>query len=74
MAATSRPSYGSNQQTIKRVLCDCCILRGQSRIEINDFYGNFTVFTADTLTGTKTVKQKIPFGGTEYFELLLKRA
>jgi len=42
--------------------------------EINDFYGSFTVFTADTLTGTKTVKQKIPFGGTEYFELLLKRA
>lgn len=42
--------------------------------EMNDFYGNFTVFTADTLTGTKSVKQKIPFGGTEYFELLLKRA
>lgn len=46
----------------------------QSIDEINDFYGNFTVFTADTLTGAKTVKQKIPFGGTEYFELLLKRA
>lgn len=42
--------------------------------EINDFYGNFTIFTADTLTGTRSVKQKIPFGGTEYFELLLKRA
>lgn len=42
--------------------------------EINDFYGTFTVFSADTLTGTKNVKQKIPFGGTEYFELLLKRA
>jgi hypothetical protein len=42
--------------------------------EINDFYGNFTVFSADTLTGTRNVKQKIPFGGTEYFELLLKRA
>jgi DNA polymerase-4 len=41
--------------------------------EINDFYGSFTVFTADTLTGTRSVKQKIPFGGTEYFELLLKR-
>lgn len=41
--------------------------------EINDFYGKFTVFAADALTGTKTVKQKIPFGGTEYFELLLKR-
>jgi DNA polymerase-4 len=42
--------------------------------EINDFYGSFTVFAADTLTGTRNVKQKIPFGGTEYFELLLKRA
>lgn len=42
--------------------------------EINDFYGSFTIFSADTLTGTKNVKQKIPFGGTEYFNLLLKRA
>ncbi len=42
--------------------------------EINDFYGSFTLFSADTLLGTKHVKQKIPFGGTEYFELLLKRA
>ena len=41
--------------------------------EINDFYGSFTVYSADSLTGTRTVKQKIPFGGTEYFELLLKR-
>lgn len=42
--------------------------------EINDFYGSFTVHSADTLVGTQNVKQKIPFGGTEYFELLLKRA
>jgi hypothetical protein len=42
--------------------------------EINDFYGSFTLFSADTLVGTQNVKQKIPFGGTEYFELLLKRA
>lgn len=42
--------------------------------EINDFYGSFTVYSADTLTGTRNVKQKIPFGGTEYFDLLLKRA
>lgn len=40
--------------------------------EINDFYGTFTVYSADTLNGTKHIKQKIPFGGTEYFELLLK--
>jgi hypothetical protein len=42
--------------------------------EINDFYGSFTLFAADTLVGTQNVKQKIPFGGTEYFDLLLKRA
>jgi DNA polymerase-4 len=42
--------------------------------EINDFYGSFTIHSADTLRGTQTVKQKIPFGGTEYFDLLLKRA
>lgn len=42
--------------------------------EINDFYGPFTVFPADVTIGKKTVKQKIPFGGTEYFDLLLKRA
>lgn len=42
--------------------------------DINDFYGNFTVFSADALTGTRNVKQKIPFGGTEYFDLLLKHA
>lgn len=41
--------------------------------EINDFYGSFTIHSADTLTGTKNIKQKIPFGGTEYFNLLLKR-
>jgi len=41
--------------------------------EINDFYGSFTVYSADTMTGAKTVRQKIPFGGTEYFNLLLKR-
>jgi len=42
--------------------------------EINDFYGSFTIHSADTLNGTRNVKQKIPFGGTEYFDLLLKRA
>ena len=40
--------------------------------EINDFYGTFTVYSADTLEGTRHIKQKIPVGGTEYFELLLK--
>lgn len=42
--------------------------------EINDFYGAFTVYSATSLEGKKLIKQKIPFGGTEYFNLLLKRA
>ena len=41
--------------------------------EINDFYGAFTVYNATSLEGKKLIKQKIPFGGTEYFDLLLKR-
>ena len=40
--------------------------------EINDFYGMFTIFKAVTLEGKKVIKQKIPFGGTEYIDLLLK--
>lgn len=39
---------------------------------INDFYGAFTVYSASSLGGKKLIKQKIPFGGTEYFDLLLK--
>lgn len=46
----------------------------KSMDEINDQYGAFTVHTATTLEGKKVIKQKIPFGGTEYFDLLLKRA
>lgn len=42
--------------------------------EINDSYGAFTVYSANSLEGKKLIKQKIPFGGTEYFELLLKSA
>lgn len=41
--------------------------------QINDYYGAFTVYSADALAGKKLIKQKIPFGGTEYFDLLLKR-
>ncbi len=42
--------------------------------EINDLYGTFTIHSTDTLKGKNHVKQKIPFGGTEYFNLLLARA
>ena len=42
--------------------------------EINELYGTFTIHSTDTLEGKKHVKQKIPFGGTEYFDLLLKTA
>jgi len=41
---------------------------------INDRYGSFAVHSAGSLEGKRVVKQKIPFGGTRYFELLLKRA
>lgn len=40
---------------------------------INKFYGIFSIHSADSLTGAKKIKQKIPFGGTEYFNLLLKK-
>lgn len=46
----------------------------KSMDEINDFYGAFTVHLGSTTAGKQHIKQKIPFGGTEYFELLLKRA
>ena len=42
--------------------------------EINERYGTFKIYHANALNGTKLVKQKIPFGGTKYFELLLKQA
>lgn len=42
--------------------------------EINERYDNFMVTTAHSAIGKKKVKQKIPFGGTKYFELLLKHA
>lgn len=41
--------------------------------ELNERYGHFIVSAAEALEGKKNVKQKIPFGGTKYFELLLKR-
>ncbi len=39
---------------------------------INEQYGIFKIFTANSLNSTKLVKQKIPFGGTEYFNLLIE--
>lgn len=42
--------------------------------EINERYGTFMIHAANSLKGKKIVKQKIPFGGTKYFELLLGRA
>ncbi len=42
--------------------------------DINERYGGFVVCSANSLDGKMLVKQKIPFGGTKYFELLLGRA
>lgn len=42
--------------------------------DINERYGNFVIGAANAMLGKQVVRQKIPFGGTKYFELLLKRA
>lgn len=39
---------------------------------VNQRYGLFTLASANALYGHAYVKQKIPFGSTEYFQLLLK--
>ena len=39
--------------------------------EINERYGMFTIASAHARGEHQTVKQKVPFGGTEYFRLLL---
>jgi DNA polymerase-4 len=40
--------------------------------DLSSRYGNFTVGPADIIKSDKIVKQKIPFGSTRYFELLLE--
>lgn len=42
--------------------------------EINSQFGEFTATFASSLPAKSIVKQKIPFGSTRYFELLLNRA
>lgn len=42
--------------------------------QINGQFGEFTVTYASSLDAKGAVKQKIPFGSTSYFELLLNRA
>ena len=42
--------------------------------EINNQFGEFTLTYASSLNAKSVVKQKIPFGSTRYFELLLSRA
>lgn len=41
--------------------------------EINEKYGSFTLSYGDAKRGGEIVKQKIPFGSTRYFDLLLTR-
>ncbi len=41
---------------------------------INGRFGEFTITFAESLSAKDTVKQKIPFGTTRYFELLCNRA
>lgn len=42
--------------------------------DLNERYGTFIICSLNALEGKRTVKQKIPFGSTEYFDLLLKHA
>lgn len=42
--------------------------------QINSQFGEFTVTYASSLDAKGVVRQKIPFGSTRYFELLLNRA
>jgi DNA polymerase-4 len=42
--------------------------------EINNQFGEFTVTYANSLGSRDIIRQKIPFGSTRYFELLLNRA
>lgn len=45
----------------------------QAMDEINSQFGEFTVTYASSLKSKDIVRQKIPFGSTRYFELLLNR-
>lgn len=40
--------------------------------ELNERYGNFIIHSLNSLEGKKIVKQKIPFTGTKYLDLLFK--
>lgn len=40
--------------------------------EINERYGTFMICSLNSLEGKKHVKQKIPFGSTSYFDVLLR--
>ena len=40
--------------------------------ELNERYGNFIIHSLNTLRGKQIVKQKIPFTGTRYLDLLFK--
>jgi DNA polymerase-4 len=42
--------------------------------QINHQFGEFTVTFAASLSAKETIRQKIPFGSTRYFELLCNRA
>ncbi len=42
--------------------------------QINSQFGEFTVTYANSLKSKDIIRQKIPFGSTRYFELLLNRA
>lgn len=46
----------------------------QALDEINSQFGEFTITYANSLESKDVIRQKIPFGSTRYFELLLNKA
>jgi hypothetical protein len=44
----------------------------QALDQVNNQYGEFTITSATSYKSRNVVKQKIPFGSTQYFELLIK--
>jgi len=66
------PSNTSQLSLLEEVNRETWLTEAVDRI--NEQFGEFTVTYASSLEAKSIVKQKIPFGSTRYFELLLNRA
>ena len=66
------PSNASQLSLLEEVNRETWLTEAVDRI--NEQFGEFTITYASSLEAKSIVKQKIPFGSTRYFELLLNRA